>query len=446
MTSTEPETRVVTAAGVADTSVQQIAFLARLARGFSSLRIRNYRLYSISQVISLTGTWMQTTAQAWLVLQLTDSPFALGLVTTLQFLPVTLLALYGGVLADRLPKRRTLVVTQTAALIQATVFGLLVATGTIQLWHLYVLAVIQGMITAVDNPVRQAFVVELVGRDSVINAVALNSIVFNAARIVGPAVAGLLIAGLGVAPALFLNALSFVPVIWTLLILDQRALFPASPAVAGSVRRQLMEGLAYSWRTPNVLFVLIVIAFIGTFGYNFGVVLPLLADYVLKTDAAGFGALSSFLGFGSLIAAVSVAYVRNVTARRLIIGSTAFSILLGAVALSPVFALSAALLVALGFSGIIFSTTSNTLLQLSVPDELRGRVMSLNVLLFLGSTPVGGFLIGTLSRLIGVPTTLFSCAVLCLLGVIVAEFYRRATVQEQNCSHSPSPGGERASG
>src|SRR5437868_64532 len=165
-----------------------------VTHGFRALRIRNYRLYWISQVISLTGTWMQTTAQSWLVLKLTGSPFALGLVTTLQFLPVTILVLFGGVLADRLPKRRTIIITQTAALIQAAIFGLLVATNVIQLWHLYILAIIQGIITAVDNPVRQAFAVDLVGKEDLINAVALNSMVFNAARIVGPSIAGIVIA------------------------------------------------------------------------------------------------------------------------------------------------------------------------------------------------------------------------------------------------------------
>lgn len=433
MATTKPETRIIAPRNVANTptpAIRRVVPPGWLARGFSALRIRNYRLYSISQVISMTGSWMQTTGQAWLVLQMTNSPVALGLVTTLQFLPVTLLALYGGVIADRLPRRRTIILTQTAALIQAAVFGLLLATGAIQLWHIFALALIQGTISAIDNPVRQAFVVELVGREEVANAVALNSVVFNTARIIGPAVAGLLIASLGVAPALFLNAISFVPVVWVLIKLDRTAMFPAVRSATDSVRKQLAEGLAYSWRTPNVLFVLIVIAFLGTFGYNFSMVLPLLANYVLKTDANGFGALSSFFGIGSLIAAVSVAYARHVTARRLILGSAAFSILLGALALTPVFALSAVLLVALGISGIIFSTTSNTLLQLSVPDVLRGRVMSLNVLLFMGSTPIGGFLIGVLSNLVGVPAALFTGAALCLLGVVIAVVYQRTALKQ----------------
>jgi MFS family permease len=193
------------------------------------------------------------------------------------------------------------------------------------------------------------------------------------------------------------------------------------------VRKRLAEGLSYVWRTPDVLLIMIVIGAIGTFGYNFSVVLPLLAGFVLHTSAAGFGGLSAFLGLGSLLAALATAYARNVTVRRLLAGSACFSVLLGAVALSTNFALSAVLLVLLGFAGIIFTTTANTLLQLNVPDALRGRVMSLYILLFAGSTPIGGFLIGTLSNVIGVSWTLLFCACLCLLGVAGALVYRRST-------------------
>jgi len=199
--------------------------VAGVTRGFHALEVRNYRLYWIGQLISQTGSWMQTTAQAWLVLQLTQSPFALGLVTTLQFLPIMLLSLIGGVISDRLPKHRLIVITQTAGLIQATVFGTLVATGAIQLWHVYILAATQGIINAIDNPTRQAFAVELVGREHLVNAVALNSMLFNGARIIGPALAGLIIARVGIAPTLFLNAISFVAVIAGLLVgLPLRAL------------------------------------------------------------------------------------------------------------------------------------------------------------------------------------------------------------------------------
>jgi MFS family permease len=398
-----------------------------VSQGFRALRIRNYRLFWTSQLISQIGSWMQTTAQAWLVLKITGSPFSLGIVTTLQFLPVTILALYGGVLADRLQKRRALLLTQTAAMIQASIFGILVATGVIQLWHIYILATILGVISAVDTPVRQTFVVEMVGRDDLPNAVALNSMVFNAARIVGPTLAGVTIGQIGVSPSLILNALSFIPVLIALLRMDPTTLRIVPPSIQGSTTRRLREGLSYARHTPSILGVLIVVGAIGTFGYNFSIVLPLIAEFVLRTSAAGFGSLGSFLGFGSLVGAFVTAYASEVTMRRLLVSSGAFSIIFGALALSRVYALSAALLVALGFVGIMFATSANTLLQLAAPDALRGRIMSVHVLLFMGSTPVGGFLIGTLSDTIGVPTTLFICATLCLTGVTIAAVYRRKT-------------------
>jgi MFS family permease len=406
--------------------------LSGLTRGFHALQVRNYRLFWIGQLISQSGSWMQTTAQAWLVLQLTQSPFALGLVTTLQFLPIMLLSLIGGVITDRWPKHRLLTITQTAALLQAAIFAILVGTGAIQLWHVYVLATIQGIITAIDNPVRQSFVVELVGREHLINAVALNSMLFNASRIVGPALAGIMIAGAsstlsGISLVLAVNAISFVAVLVGLLMMRPSEFSNVPPAVAGKIGQRLIEGLVYVWHTPSVLLVMIVVAAIGTFGYNFSVVLPLLSGFVLHTNAAGFGALSAFLGFGSVVGAIATAYMRQVTVGRLMLGSTAFAILLGAVAISTNYVLSGALLIALGFAGILFSTSANTLLQLNVPDALRGRVMSLYMLLFAGSTPIGGLLIGTLSNIIGVSETLLICAALCLLGVGGAIIYRRRT-------------------
>ena len=406
--------------------------LAAFTRGFRALAVRNYRLFWTGQLISQTGSWMQRTAQDWLVLQLTHSPMALGIVTALQFLPIMLLSLIGGVITDRWSKHRLVIITQTAALVQAAVFAALVASGTIQLWHVYVLALVLGIITAIDNPVRQSFVVELVGRENLVNAVALNSMLFNGARIVGPALAGIMIASAsstlsGIALVVFANALSFIAVLAGLLMIDTSRLWEGPRAPAGHMGQRLLEGLQYVWRTPPVMLIMIVVAAIGTFGYNFSVVLPLLSGFVLHTDAAGFGGLSAFLGFGSLVGALGTAYTRQVTLRRLMLGSLVFSLLLGAVAVSTNFALSGALLIALGFAGILFSTSANTLLQLRVPDALRGRVLSLYMLLFAGSTPIGGLLVGSLSNVIGVSETLLLCAVLCLLGLGGALLYYRRT-------------------
>jgi MFS family permease len=400
-------------------------FLTAAARGFESLRVRNYRLFWTGQLISLTGTWMQTTAQAWLVLKLThSSPLALGLVITFQFLPVMVLALFGGVLADRLPKRSALVVTQTLLMVQATIFGGLVAAGLIQLWHVYVLAVTQGLITAVDNPLRQAFIYEMVGREDLVNAVGLNSMSFQGARIFGPALAGVVIKLIGMSPALFLNAISFIPVIGALLLMNAKAFFAAAPSRDGSILGKLKEGLTFALRTPSILSVLIVAAFIGTFGYNFSVIVPLVADHLVKTDASGFGLLSAAMGVGALFAALGTAYARRITIRRLLVSGGLFSILLGALALSISFWLSMLLLVLIGLCGITCATAANSLLQLNTPEQLRGRVLSINILLTQGSTPIGGFFLGCMGQAAGVKMALVVCAALCLLGIGVAVSYR----------------------
>lgn len=401
-----------------------------LKEGFRSLGVRNYRLYWIGQLISISGTWMQTTAQAWVVYSLTNSPMALGTVTTLQFLPIMLLSLFGGVLADRVPKRQVVLITQIASLIQASLFGLMVAIGLIQVWHIYILALVQGIINAIDNPVRQAFAAELVSREDRANAIALNSMLFNGARVIGPALAGILIAKTGAATALFLNAASFLAIIVAVIMMDPASFFTA-PFVQQreSPLQQLAEGLRYTWQTPTVLIVMIIVGFIGTFGYNFSVVLPLLGGFVLHTDAVGFGALSAALGIGSSLGALSAAFFQRVSLRWLMIGSAGFSIFLGAVAVSTQMWLSEILLVILGFFGVMFSTNAATLIQTTVADRLRGRVTSLYFLLFAGSTPIGAYLIGTLSSRLNVTDALLICAALCLFGVVFSIGYERFVIE-----------------
>lgn len=396
-----------------------------IARQFSSLSIYNYRVYFFGQMISLVGTWMQTTAQAWLVLKITGSPFALGAVTTLQFLPITLFTLFGGVFADRLPKRRVLMVTQSIAMAQAFVLGTLVVTGNVQLWHIYLLALTLGTVNAFDGPVRQSFVVELVGRDQLVNAVALNSSIFNVARIIGPAVAGIAIALFGLSLAFFFNAGSFVAVLIAYMLM-RPAEFAAAPnrQPKGSVLAQVAEGIKYSWRTPTVLFLFILLAFLGTFGFNFTVVIPLVAEFVLKVGPGKFGLLTSAMGVGSLISALILAALGQASSRVLLAAASAFVLIFAMLALSPWFWLTAGLLVVLGIAAVAFSTTINTSLQLTVPDYLRGRVMSIFFLLFAGSTPVGGWLTGTFAEIIGVRTTLGIEAGICAVGVGVAYAYR----------------------
>jgi MFS family permease len=367
---------------------------------------------------------MQFTAQSWLVLTLSTSPFAVGLVAALQWLPITFFSLLGGVIVDRLPRHRLLIFTQTMAMVLALAFGVLVQLDVIKIWHICVIAVMQGLTNAVDMPLRQSFAVELVRKEQRSNVVALNSISFNSTRILGPALAGVLIQPLGIATILFMNAASFLAVIFALLQMDTASFFNESRSTEGSMAQRVGEGLSYALRTSDVFLVMIVIAAIGTFGYNFGVVLPLIAKFILETNAAGFGALSSLVGMGALTASITTAYTRNITTRRLLVAATAFSIALGSLAFSTVFAISSVLLVALGYFAILSATTANSLIQLSVPDALRGRVTSLYLLLFTGGTPVGGLLIGASSETFGVPKTLLLCSLLSLLGVMGAFLYR----------------------
>jgi len=397
-----------------------------LAGTFRSLRNHNYRLFFFGQMISLTGTWMQTIGQAWLVLDLTHSPLALGTVTMLQFLPISLLVLFGGVIADKVPKRRLLVLTQTAAMTQAFILAFLTWSGLVALWQVYVLAAMLGLTNAIDNPTRQAFVVEMVGRDDIANAVALNSSLFNGARLVGPALGGVIIAVVGVGTAFFVNGVSFIAVIAGLLLMRPGLLYPATRGGEGRLLEQLAEGLRYSLRTPAILLVLILMAAIGTFGYNFTVVLPLLARNVLHVGSIGFGAMTSAVGVGSLVAALALATLRKPSRRTLLIGATAFAALLAAVAASHWYALTLVLLVALGVAGISFTATANSTLQITAPDHLRGRVMSLYMLLFAGTTPIGGQLTGIMAEHIGIQFTVGIEAAICALGIAAALAYLAA--------------------
>ena len=392
---------------------------------FRALRVRNYRLFWTGQLISLTGTWAQEVAQAWLVLKLTNSPLILGTVVTVRFLPTLLFSLFGGVFADRFPKRRVLFATQTTLMLQALVVGVLVWTGAIQLVYIYIVAALRGLVDSFDQPTRQAFIVELVGPDELPNAVALNSTQFNAARIVGPAIGGILVATVGIATCYFVNAASFLVVLWSIARMRPREFHLGPRAARGNMLRQVGAGLRYSVTTPDVALVLLLLLMLGTFGYNFPVVLPLLAKYTLHTGAGGLGLLMASLGVGSLVAALAIAYTGKASRRMLFVGAGAFSLLLFAVAAVPTAILAVPLLVALGFASILFMATANTLLQLGSAPQFRGRVMSLWALLFMGTTPIGSLVIGWLSERWSVRLAVEGMAVACMVGVGVALLYLR---------------------
>ncbi|MGN6563768.1 MAG: MFS transporter [Thermomicrobiales bacterium] len=420
------------ALATAEQADQQLSSPARrparppLKEAFRALRNWNYRLFWCGQIVSMVGTWMQRIAQAWLVLGLTNSPLALGIVTACQTGPVLFLALFGGVVADRVPKRRLLVITQTVMLIQASILAILTAGGWIQLHELYLLAAVLGTATAIDSPTRQAFVKEMVGPKDVPNAVALNSIVMNTARLVGPALGGVTIAVIGVAGCFTLNAVSFLAVIGGLLLMRLNLLYDVPSPARGNVLKQIGEGLRYATHTPDITIVMLLLGVIGTFGYNTNVLLPLIATYVLHAGSIGFGALTSAMAIGSLAAAFGIAYSGHVSQRTLFTGAAGFSALLFCLSLATHWAIIIVVLVVLGVFSIVFTATANSRLQLITPPHLRGRVMSLYTMLFLGSTPIGSLVLGSLAQHQGVRLAVGEVAVICGLGTIAGLLYARA--------------------
>ena len=376
-------------------------------RGLRAFRHRNYQLFFGGQLVSLVGTWMQQVAQAWLVLELTNDAFWLGVVAAAQFVPVMVFGLFGGVLADALPKRQTIFVTQAVMMVLAAILAVLTLTGVVEVWMIIVLALLLGTANAIDMPVRQSFVVEIVGRGDIGNAVALNSAMFNAARVIGPAVAGLTIGAFGSGVAFGINAASFAAVLVALAAMDPTALrtpdLPPRPRSAPQVVEQLREGIAYVRHTPPVLLAILIIGLVSTFGMNFSVVIPALARDILGTDASGYGFLMTASGVGSLIAAAWLAVSGGLPrVGRMVGGAIALGLAEVLLAVSNLFSVSVLLMVIVGFGGITMAATANTMIQLNVPDALRGRAMSVYTTVFAGSTPVGGLLFGWLASAAGV--------------------------------------------
>ena len=378
----------------------------RGAQGWRAFRHRNYRLFFAGQAVSLVGTWMMTVAQSWLVLQLTGDPFMLGVVAAAQFLPVLVLGLFGGIVADGLPKRRTLIVTQGLAAILSLTLFLLAVTGAVQVWQIVVLALLGGVRNAVDLPTRQAFAVELVGREDIGNAVALNSALFNGARVVGPAIAGIVIGLSGVAFAFLIDAVSFLGVLVGLVLMreDELRLPPvtARPGSVGEVLGTIAEGLRYVRRTDLVLLAVLVVGLVSTFGMNFTVLAPALARDVLHTDASGYGFLMAATGVGSLVTALVIAFRGRARPVTIAAGALLMGLAEVVLGLSGHLPLSLLAMGAVGVGTILMAATANTVIQLAVPDDLRGRVMSVYTTVFAGSTPVGGLLMGWIAAQAGV--------------------------------------------
>lgn len=397
---------------------------------FSSLKIRNYRVYAAGSIVSNVGTWMGRVAQDWLVLtQLTNhSSTALGAVTGLQFLPFLLLAPVSGMIADRYSKRRILLGTQSLLALTALLLAVLTLTGTVALWHVYVLAFLQGVATAVDNPARQTFVSEMVPRESLSNAVALNSASFNAGRLIGPGVAGLVIAAFGTGIALLVNGLSFFFVMASLLAMRVDLLTPA-PRSRG--KGQIRQGVAYVRSRPDIMVVMFLVFVLGTFGMNFQVTTALMATREFGKGPTEYGVLGSIMAVGSLTAALLAARRRNPRLRVLLVALAGFTGATALAGLAPTYLLFALALVPTGLFALTALTTANAMVQLCVDAQMRGRVMALYMAIFMGGTPIGAPLIGWLGDVAGPRWTIGvgTVAVGLSLVAVAIYFYRRETVR-----------------
>lgn len=390
--------------------------LTRLPAALRALRHRNYRLFFVGQLVSLSGMWMQSVAQAWLIYRLTGSAILLGLVSFSGQIPVFLLAPLGGAFADKYPRRRILLITQTAAMLLSSVLATLTLSGYVREWHIFVLASLMGVVNAFDIPARQSFVVDMVGKEDLVNAIALNSSMFNGARIIGPALAGLLIVAVGEGWCFFANAVSYTAVIAGLLSMKVAVL--ARPTAGGTAVEKIKEGFVFVGRTGPVRALMLLLGLVSLMGMPYAVLMPIFADRILRGGPRGLGILMGASGLGALLGAVTLATRKGIhgLGRWVAFASAGFGAGLILFSLSSTFWLSAALLVPAGFSMMVQMASSNTLIQSMVPDELRGRVMAVYSMMFMGMAPLGALLAGTLAGRLGAPLTVATGGAACIVG------------------------------
>ena len=389
--------------------------------GFGAFAHRNFRLFFIGQGISLVGTWMQNVGEGWLMLTLTNSPFYVGLTAALSSVGVLLFSLYAGVIADRVDKRRFIILMQLAFMIEAFTVSILIWTNAIAVWQVLVLATTLGIASAFDIPMRQAFVVEMVGKDDLMNAIALNSSLFNAARVIGPAIAGLLIGTVGIAWCYFLNGLSYIAVIAGLLMM--RLPYDPRPPKTTSAWTGFREVLVYLRNDRRLRVLMILTAMLSVFGFPYIAMMPVFARDVLNRGATGYGALTSSIGIGAVVGALGIALASariRARGRLMLIGGTAFGILLILFSASRVLALSMVLLALAGCAMIVNNAITNTLIQTTAPDHLRGRVMGFYSFVFVGMAPFGAFLFGVVAEHVGVPVTIAAGGAIVILAVTMA--------------------------
>jgi MFS family permease len=384
------------------------------SRTFRSLHVRNYRLYFIGQAVSWIGTWMQSVAQAWLILTLTHSGVAIGITLALQYGPILVLGPWGGVLADRFDKRKLLLGTQTSAGLLALVLGVLTVTKVVEPWMVFVVAGLFGLVTALDNPARQSFIVEMVGRQDLPNAVSLNSVLMNSARVIGPGIAGLLIATVGTGPCFLINAASYVAVVVALWLMrpGELLLGERPPRAKG----QLREGLAYVARTPTLRRPLLLMFVVGLFGFNFSVLLPLFATEALHQGSGGYGVLFSAMGIGAVAGGLVIAFRGSVGDRLMTAAAAAFGLGVVVEALMPTLPWALLAMLPVGVANTVFISTSNSLLQGHATPAMRGRVMALFGMVFLGTTPIGAPLAGWAAEALGSRAALALSGAICVVA------------------------------
>jgi MFS family permease len=391
---------------------------SRVRTTLRALRHRNFRLFFAGQLISLIGTWMQNVAQSWLVYRLTGSSALLGAVGFAGQIPVFLVSPLGGLIADRYSRHRIVVATQTAAMILASILAALTLTGRVQVWHIFVLSALLGVVNAFDIPARQAFLFEMVGREDLINAIALNSSMFNGARIIGPAVAGILVAAIGEGWCFFANAVSYIAVIIGLLLMTVTP--PARAIRKGSAARHIAEGFRFAAHTGPIRALLLLLGLVSVTGMPYAVLMPIFADHIFHSGARGLGILMGFSGIGALLGALTLAARQGVQGlgRWVAISCGVFGACLIAFAFSRSFWIAAAALIPVGFAMMTQMGASNTLVQTMTPDHLRGRVMSVYSMMFMGMAPVGALLAGVVAERFGAPFTVAVGGVIAIAGSI----------------------------
>lgn len=417
---------------------------SKLAVTFRALKHKNYRYFWIGQCISLIGTWMQNIGQSWLVYSLTDSPFLLGLISTLQFLPMLLFSLFAGVIVDRFPKKRILIITQSCLMLLAFALSALVWTGVAQYWHILLLAALLGFVNTIDMPTRQSFMVELVGKDDLMNAIALNSSIFNVARIIGPGLAGIMMGLMGASFCFLLNGLSFIAVIIGLLLIKTTP-FIRKVGRETNVFRNIKEGLVYTKRNPAIFITLFVLMMINIFIMNFNVTVPVFAVDVLHLEETGYGFLMTCMGIGSFIGAMIIASkTRALPGKRQMYSNA----VIAALVLVPLgfignYYVSMLLLAVIGFFTIRFTSMANSAVQLSTEDEYRGRVMSLYTMVFAGTTPFGSLFAGSVTSWVGASTGYIisgAAAALVILIIIISRRYMENKVKSRQPDNACTSG------